>query len=95
MKELPNKWCIKIKASSSTTGKKHDVIKYLNKTYNKTHDGTAYYYGVFNNDSFYICSSDVHDKNNLKNKNSIPEISFEDFQRLVLGINVEKVYELW
>lgn len=23
------------------------------------------------------------------------EISFEDFQRLVLGINVEKVYELW
>ena len=95
MNELPEKWCIKIHAASTNIGEKHEVIKYLNNKYNKRHDGTAYYYGVFKNDTFIISSKYKDDLDNIKNKNNIPEISFEDFQRLILGINIEKGYELW
>lgn len=41
----------------------------------------------------------VHYNKNACDRNNQPanyqEISFEDFQRLVLGINIEKGYELW
>lgn len=95
MKELPENWCVKIYASCSNIGEKHEVIKYLNAKYKKSHDGTAYYYGVYNDDTFLVCSKYKDDPTNIKNKNNIPEISFEDFQRLVLNINVQKGYELW
>ena len=86
MKELPKKWCI------TTTKESNDVLcdwylKYNNSKYLDRSIGNH-----FCMDGKTLTGWMYHAP---ERKNGYTEISFEDFQRLVLGINVEKVYELW
>ena len=46
-------WCVKLQLSGTRKERQnHPVIDYLNRTYRKNHDGSAYYYGVYNKDTF-------------------------------------------
>lgn len=91
MKELPNKWCF------TTTKESQDV--FLNWYFNKKYGGRIS--GIDISIGNHYCVDVINDKIEgwmyyaPERKNGYTEISFEDFQRLVLGINVEKGYELW
>lgn len=83
LKELPKKWCIKV----GEFNREHPVILYLNKKYGRSHDGSETLYADLND------NSDCWPTNMW----NIPEISFDDFKRLVLGetVNNEMIIEIW
>lgn len=71
MKSLPNKWYIRIGKENDN----HPAIKYLNKKYNRTHDGSAEYYGDF--DGY---SSFSNEYNTFK---GMEEITLEWFNKTI------------
>lgn len=73
---LPPEWCVKI---HNGIDKKHPVIVYLNKTYNNNHDGSAYYYGVYNNDSFCDPSYNIEKGTGIQQQNNIPILTLDEF----------------
>lgn len=79
MKKLPEKWCIEV----GEYNKNHPIIKYLNQKYNKSHDGSEKLYADLGNNSDCWPS----------NMWNIPQISFSDFERLVLKKKVN--YEIY
>lgn len=90
MKELPDKWCF------TTTEKSSEVfLNWYIKTWRNNRTDFDKYVGN------HYCFDVINDKSQgwmyyaPERKEGYTEISFEDFQRLVLGINVEKGYELW
>lgn len=91
MRELPNKWCF------TTTEKSHKV--FLEWYFNKKHKETKG--GVDTSVGNHYCFDVKNDKFQgwmyyaPERKNGYTEITFEDFQRLVLKENVERNYELW
>lgn len=90
--EKLEKWCVNVKCNRST--KDHPVIKYLNATYGKSHDGTAYYYGVLNGDSFCDSSDSIKYGNSKQSKCNIPILTLEEFEIMFLS-KPSKTYELW
>jgi len=87
-------WCVKLQLSGPKRDRlNHPVIKYLNEAYKKDHDGTAYYYGVYNNDSFCDSSKKVKDRVGKQYQYNIPILTLEEF--LYLKDNKEKTYECW
>lgn len=85
-------WYVKVDAIDSKEGRKHPVIKYLNTNYSKNHDGTAQYYGVINNDTWY----DNNEKHSYWIINKVVLLTLEQFKRyIVKGIKENNHYELW
>lgn len=91
MKELPNKWCF------TTTEESHEV--FLNWYFNKKFGGRRSC--IDTSVGNHYCFDVINDKSQgwmyyaLERKKGYTEISFEDFRRLVLKENIDKVYELW
>lgn len=90
-------WCVKLQLNGSKKDRlEHPVIDYLNRTYRKDHDGTAYYYGVYDNDTFYDNSEQVKESYGKQAKHNIPILTLEEFEMIILqGIIPDKAYELW
>lgn len=55
--EVPDEWCVKV-GNDEDINKDHPVIKYLNEQYSGNWDGSAYYYGVRNNNGKYHLKSE-------------------------------------
>jgi hypothetical protein len=83
MNELPEKWAIKGHYSISK------VLKQYFQSINKDKYNWNFNYAIF----YYIGKYNADSNSFLPN--DYTEISFETFERLVLGINKEKHYELW
>lgn len=86
MEKLPEKWCIRlheIDTFNHKINRDHPVIKYLNEKYNNKHDGTNYYYADLGEDSTH----------SNRNNWGIPEITLDEFKRLVLKQQI--TYEIY
>jgi hypothetical protein len=83
MNKLPKNWAIK---------GNYNISKILKQYFQSSNEDK--YDWKFSCDIFYY-----HGKNNANSNSYLPndytEISFETFEKLVLGINNQKIYELW
>lgn len=91
MKELPERWCVKRTVKSCATLNDYFNKGCKSKVYNSDADGWFFHYPAFSGGKEFFGGQHLDDVI----RQGYTEISFEDFQRLVLGINVEKGYELW
>lgn len=79
--EVPDEWCIKV-GNDQDVNRDHPVIKYLNEQYCGSWDGSAYYYGVKNNDGkFHLRSEGLFGK----------LLTLEEFELIFLDKKTEKM----
>lgn len=91
MKELPDRWCVERNVKSCTTLNDYFNKGCKSKVYTSEAGGWFFHYPDFNDNNGFSVGQHLDDII----RQGYTEISFEDFQRLVLVINVEKGYELW
>ena len=85
MNELPKMWCIRFGEYNQFLKLKKHFVKFKPSFKDYTHTAT---YRAWSNDFEY---NDVY----ILIKKGYTEISFKTFEKLVLGINKETIYELW